>query len=202
MNRKHFTLIVLLALLVCGSASAAKKVPKPKILTPHDIVADSVYLPSGRPFVIIFKEEMRLHVYDADGNEMRNYGIACGRNVGDKQAAGDMRTPVGMFKVHEILDSRLWKHDFGDGNGEIAGAYGPRFVRLITGHNGIGIHGTHDESSIGTLATEGCIRLHNADIYEFATKYAYPGMPVVIMPSSADILHDRYPVADDEMLSE
>lgn len=160
--------------------------------------ADTPYFPADKPYAIIYKEQMELCVYDSSGAEVRRYGIACGRNVGDKQRAGDMRTPVGMFKVLEVLDAHTWKHDFGDGKGVIAGAYGPRFVRLVTGHNGIGIHGTHDESSIGKLATEGCIRLHNADILEFATKFAYKGMPVIIMPSTADIIHDQFPVADPE----
>ena len=192
----RLTLLFTLALIASAAASAAGH----RTSTRHDChaAADTTYFPQDRPYVIIYKEKMVLCVYDADGTEVRRYGIACGRNVGDKQCAGDMRTPVGMFKVQEILDAHTWKHDFGDGNGVIAGAYGPRFVRLVTGHNGIGIHGTHDESSIGTLATEGCIRLHNADILEFATKFAYRGMPVIIIPSTADIIHDRYPVADPE----
>jgi hypothetical protein len=32
------------------------------------------------------------------------------------------------------------------------------------GHQGIGIHGTHDDNSIRTRATEGCIRLKNEDL--------------------------------------
>lgn len=32
--------------------------------------------------------------------------------------------------------------------------------------DGIGIHGTHDPQSIGTDASEGCIRLHNEDLQE------------------------------------
>ena len=30
----------------------------------------------------------------------------------------------------------------------------------------MGIHGTHDPQSIGTDASEGCIRLHNEDLQE------------------------------------
>ena len=56
--------------------------------------------------------------------------------------------------------------------GEIAGAYGPWFISLDTealsggAWDGIGIHGTHDPQSIGTDASEGCIRLHNEDLQE------------------------------------
>lgn len=195
--KRNLLLIVLITLLAAANAMAANP-RKTSAVKRTPALADSTYFPAGKPFAIILKEEMQLRVYDGDGAELRCYGIACGRNVGDKREPGDMRTPVGMFKVQEILDAHLWSHDFGDGNGVIKGAYGPRFVRLITGHNGIGIHGTHDESSIGTHATEGCIRLHNADALEFATKYAYRGMPVIIMPSTDDIVFDRFPVEDEE----
>ena len=79
-------------------------------------------------------------------------------------------TPVGTFTVDEIDDASSWPHDFGDGRGEIAGAYGPWFISLDTealsggAWDGIGIHGTHDPQSIGTDASEGCIRLHNEDL--------------------------------------
>ena len=46
---------------------------------------------------------------------------------------------------------------------------------------GIGIHGTHAPSSIGTRATEGCIRLYNDDIEALGQKVTV-GMPVIIGP--------------------
>lgn len=115
------------------------------------------------------------------GNKLvKEYPIAVGRNPGDKQKVGDHRTPVGNFKIVSIENASAWKHDFGDGKGKIAGAYGPWFLRLdAKGWKGIGIHGTHDPASRGTMATEGCIRLSNEDIAELKT-YAYRNMPVTI----------------------
>lgn len=86
---------------------------------------------------------------------------------------------------------------FGDGKGEIRGAYGSHFIRLKTpGHCGIGIHGTHDPASIGTRATEGCVRLNNSDLLELVKKYVYVGMPVVILTSEADsAVPCRFPAA-------
>ena len=115
------------------------------------------------------------------GNKLvKEYPIAVGRNPGDKQRVGDHRTPTGNFKIVSIEDASKWKHDFGDGKGKIAGAYGPWFLRLdAKGWKGIGIHGTHDPDSRGTMATEGCIRLSNEDIAELRS-YAYRNMPVTI----------------------
>ncbi|MBQ1221915.1 MAG: L,D-transpeptidase [Alistipes sp.] len=132
--------------------------------------------------VEISKRDMTLTVRDTTGRVQLTLPIACGKNRGQKQEEGDMRTPEGRFYIQEINDSHLWKHDFGDGLGEIEGAYGGYFIRLFTPpHRGIGIHGTHLPSSIGERATEGCIRLKNEDLKELV-RYIYVGMPVVILP--------------------
>ncbi|MBR6431269.1 MAG: L,D-transpeptidase, partial [Muribaculaceae bacterium] len=52
---------------------------------------------------------------------------------------------------------------------------------LTPGHSGIGIHGsTNNESSVPGRASEGCIRLRDADIITLKENYAYVGMPVYI----------------------
>ncbi len=136
--------------------------------------------------IVVSKEEMNLRVFDYRGKKLAEYGIACGKNYGQKHTIGDMKTPEGQFFVVSIEDASTRTHDFGDGRGAIEGAYGPFFIRLDTpGHRGIGIHGTHDESSIGTRATEGCIRLHNNDIIELA-HMIQPGTLVIITPSLMD----------------
>ena len=133
----------------------------------------------GKYRIAISKSKYTLSLFK--GNELvKQYPIAVGRNPGDKQRVGDNRTPTGDFKIVSIENASGWSHDFRDGKGKIAGAYGPWFLRLeAKGWKGIGIHGTHDPDSIGTRATEGCIRLNNADIADLK-QYAYRNMPVVI----------------------
>ena len=129
--------------------------------------------------IVVSKSNYTLSLFK--GNELvKEYSIAVGKNPGDKQRRGDNRTPVGNFKIVSIENASKWKHDFGDGKGKIAGAYGPWFLRLdAKGWKGIGIHGTHDPDSRGTMATEGCIRLSNEDVAELK-QYAYKNMPVTI----------------------
>ncbi len=137
--------------------------------------------------IIIDKQNLNLKVIGLDGETKATFGISCGKNMGNKQEKGDNRTPEGIFRIQDIQDSSGWKHDFGDGNGEITGAYGPWFIRLCTDpHKGIGIHGTHAPNSIGTRATEGCIRLKNEDV-EKLKQMVYCGLNVVILPSEEDI---------------
>ena len=134
---------------------------------------------NGKYNIRISKLNYTLTLYK--GTEpVKTYPIAVGKNPGDKQRTGDNRTPVGDFKIVSIENASKWTHDFRDGKGKIKGAYGPWFLRLdAKGWKGIGIHGTHAPDSIGTMATEGCIRLFNEDIAELK-QYAYRNMPVVI----------------------
>jgi len=109
------------------------------------------------------------------------FPIAVGENPGNKERVGDRRTPEGVFRVERTHDSRTWVHDFGDGKGPVEGAYGPFFIRLETGWKGIGIHGTHDPSSLGKMVTEGCIRMSNEAVMEIVER-SVPGTVVIIEP--------------------
>lgn len=136
--------------------------------------------------LIISKQEMKLRLIDYKGNELLSAPIATGKNPGNKHNKGDMRTPEGVFQVADIQDASGWKHDFGDGKGEIAGAYGDFFIRLaVPGHKGIGIHGTHLPESIGTRASEGCIRMENEDLKRLVA-LIYPPLTVIITPGIED----------------
>lgn len=134
---------------------------------------------NARYLICIHKQSYRLDVYQQGVEEaVCSYPIAVAKKTGDKQYIGDNRTPtswgsaaaipfyytgaaVGVpsaqvpFRIEEICPAHYWTHDFGDGKGVIEGAYGPWFLSLDTGWIGIGIHGTHDPASIGTMASEG-----------------------------------------------
>ena len=139
--------------------------------------------PSGTS-ILIRKSEFRLYLL-VNGNVVQSWPIALGKNAGQKEVVGDMKTPNGSFPVDEVLGASDWTHDFGDGKGEIAGAYGPYFISLDTSAlsggawDGIGIHGTHDPASIGTRASEGCIRMNNEDLCALK-EHVNVGMQVTI----------------------
>lgn len=75
-------------------------------------------IPQAR-IIVVSKQDMRLRVYDFKGTKLMDYGIACGRNMGQKHKIGDLKTPEGMFFVQTIEDASDRTHDFGDGRGEI-----------------------------------------------------------------------------------
>ena len=134
--------------------------------------------------ILIKKSEFKLYLLD-HGQPVAVWGVAVGKNHGQKQVRGDMKTPEGTYYIDEIDNASTWTHDFGDGKGVIKGAYGPWFLSLNTDKQsggkwgGIGIHGTHDPASIGTCASEGCIRLQNENLLKLKP-YARVGMQVKI----------------------
>lgn len=144
----------------------------------------STFLPQvdDAPFIVISKKDLTLTLVGKDGKAIRQYGCAVARNFGPKEKRGDNRTPEGSFRINELLRSDYLSHDFGDGKGPVPGAYGPWFLRLdVPGFIDIGIHGTHLPESIGSRATEGCIRLRNEDILDLKSLVKV-GTTVIILP--------------------
>ena len=165
-------LFVLLALLLPGVPSL------PCAATPQEV---------GET-IVIDKQNFTLTLQAADGTPVKVYRIACGTGFGNKTRRGDHKTPEGTFRINQILNARGLSHDFGDGRGPVRNAYGPWFLRLdVPGYRDIGIHGTHLPESIGTRATEGCIRLTNEDIADLKSRVRL-GMSVTILPDPSATL--------------
>lgn len=115
--------------------------------------------------ILIDKSDYKIFVLK-DNAVVKSWDVAVGAKSGQKQRAGDMTTPTGEFKIDEILDSSYWTYDLGDGKGEIKGVFGPKFISLETGWNGIGIHGTNAPESIGTMSSEGSVCMRNEELLE------------------------------------
>ncbi|MCR5470310.1 MAG: L,D-transpeptidase [Prevotella sp.] len=146
-------------------------------------------------FIMMSKKDYYLYVYEKQGDDtvmVARYDACFSLRKGQKEESGDMRTPHctmdDPFTITEIKDASTWEHDFGDGRGPIK-SYGDYFLRLETGHKGIGIHGsTNNVESVPGRASEGCIRLHDEDIIDLAEHYAFVGMKVVIKAEDVDDL--------------
>ena len=93
------------------------------------------------PFEIIVNVgAKRLTVY-RNGSLFREYIVATGKP--------ETPTPIGIF---EIVNKEI----------DPGGPYGTRWLGLSK--KGYGIHGTNNPQSIGTAASNGCIRMYNEDI--------------------------------------
>jgi hypothetical protein len=76
-------------------------------------------------------------------------------------------TPAGVFKIRDRIQNPDWyfhgrRIPFGDPQNII----GTRWLGLTgaAAADGIGIHGTADDGSIGKAVSMGCVRMHNADV--------------------------------------
>ena len=190
-----FTTLTAVALIACGSSDSSSNDKEQEGLSTEDRVnvIENVVENGDKSipgYIVISKETMTLRLYDKNGLVIYNFPVALGRNYGDKKVAGDMKTPEGTFEIQQIQPASAWSHDFKDGKGVIEHAYGDWFIRLATpGHRGIGIHGTHAPESIGTRATEGCIRLNNENL-NLLKPLVRIGMKVTIESSKRDMEAD------------
>jgi hypothetical protein len=107
--------------------------------------------------VLVRKRSFELTV-SLGGAPIERFAVAVG---------ADAKTPVGVFQVKDCLKNPDWymngkRIPFGS-PGHIIGT---RWIGLSGAPeaDGIGIHGTNDESSIGTPASLGCVRMRNADV--------------------------------------
>ena len=115
-----------------------------------------------------------------NGEFFKRYNVCTGANG---------KTPLGTFEITEKEENPTW---YPDGKppippGQPGNILGTRWMRIdATGSTarirGLGIHGTTDPASIGTSASDGCIRMHNADVEEiFRMVPLNPHVPVTIV---------------------
>ena len=155
------------------------------------VARDSVVLSERTAaLIVVDKGKMTLTVLDFRSDTLLNCPMGCGREYGDKRQEKDDRTPEGVFMVRRVENSVGWAHRASDGLVH-KDAYGPRFIRLeYPPRHAIGIHGTDEPSTIGLRASEGCIRISNKNVRTLAS-IAYPGMPVIILPSPLDVAENQ-----------
>ena len=188
--RQVFIFVTVVLLAACGGkANNNSKEQTPEPIPVEQTVVFGEMVNRDSCFIVIDKPALQLSVYESQSGDtvlIARYPVCVGKNYGQKEKKGDMKTPECIFdnpfSITEIKPASSWTHDFGDGRGAIL-AYGNWFMRLKTpGHTGIGIHGsTNNESSVPGRGSEGCIRMLNDDLDELKANYAFVGMKVVIL---------------------
>ena len=109
----------------------------------------------------------------------RRYGIAVGM-------AG-LETPAGRYHIREKQVNPAWHVPNSAWAGSLAGqtipggrSDNPLRARWLGIANGVGIHGTSEDWSIGSRASHGCIRMHVSDVIDLYRRVPV-GTPVLIV---------------------
>jgi lipoprotein-anchoring transpeptidase ErfK/SrfK len=108
----------------------------------------------------------------------KSYGVAVGQPA--------YPTPTGRFAITSKQVNPVWSVPNSPWAGELQGttvdggsAANPLKARWMGIANGVGIHGTGEDYSIGTRASHGCIRMHVADVVDLFKRVPV-GTPVLI----------------------
>lgn len=129
--------------------------------------------------IVIVQHEHRLYFY-LNGKLKKTYPVATGQPA--------YPTPNGVFRVVWMTKNPTWTppdSPWAAGAKPVApGPNNPVGMRWIgTSASGVGIHGVPpaEDSSIGTYASHGCIRMYEWEVEELYT-WVQVGMPVIIQP--------------------
>ena len=108
----------------------------------------------------------------------KTYGIAVGQ-VG-------LDTPVGLYTIQNKAVNPAWHVPNSAWAGDLAGKViagddpsNPIKARWMGIYDGVGVHGTSDDASIGSAASHGCIRMHVPDVEELYDQVPV-GAPIYI----------------------
>jgi lipoprotein-anchoring transpeptidase ErfK/SrfK len=157
LQRKHIAAaaVTLVATVAGVAAINTRAVPEPEVVS-----FDEASLR-----VRIDISERRLYV-EENGEQVASYGVAVG--------TGNHPTPRGAFSTRRVIWNPRWvppdaawaKKEKPRGPGDPKNPMGR--VKIFFREPDYYIHGTNAESSIGTAASHGCIRMRNEEVIELA----------------------------------
>jgi lipoprotein-anchoring transpeptidase ErfK/SrfK len=127
--------------------------------------------------LIVNRGAFRLTLYK-NLKPAKTYGIAVG------QAGLD--TPAGLYSIQNKAVDPAWHVPNSAWAGALAGTViagddpsNPIKARWLGVYDGVGVHGTSDDASIGSAASHGCIRMHIPDVKELYDEVPV-GAPIYI----------------------
>ncbi|MBU4311096.1 MAG: L,D-transpeptidase family protein [Candidatus Omnitrophica bacterium] len=120
--------------------------------------------------ILVDKSQNVLTLFSDDDNIIKVYPVSTGKSGS---------TPIGTFTIVNKMKDPVWYKE-----NAIVPAESPDNILgsrwLGISKKGYGIHGTIDPKSVGTQATQGCIRMYNSDVEELFTIIPV-GIEVTIM---------------------
>jgi lipoprotein-anchoring transpeptidase ErfK/SrfK len=132
------------------------------------------------PVVVVDKEGLRLYLI-YHGEVARIYPIAIGKGDAEKELSV---TPEGVFVIDaKIKDPPWYRRGERIEHGDPRNILGTRWMgfKPTSELTGYGIHGTTEPQTVPGRASNGCIRMHNADVEELF-EWVPKGTKVYVLP--------------------
>lgn len=139
--------------------------------------------------IVVSLEESRLYLYERDSKgrmlQVIDYYITMGRKGSDKQREGDLRTPVGVYHMVDLLPGEGLPDLYGVGALPLNYPNDWDKKKGKTG-SGIWLHGVPSDTYIRPpRASRGCVVLNNTAMKELLSRYDVPfSTPVIIADQS------------------
>ena len=153
------------------------RVIRPKLISVKPKVTADKLRRSASTVITIEQRTFKLRLFK-HLKVVKTYGVA----VGQPQYP----TPRGRFSITSKQVNPVWSVPNSPWAGELAGttvtggsASNPLKARWMGIANGVGIHGTGEDGSIGSRASHGCIRMHVSDVIALYKRVPL-GTPVLI----------------------
>ena len=141
--------------------------------------------PSIKTALLVDKSRNRIYVFartapDEPPHLLADFYVSTGKRAGNKESAGDLRTPEGVYFITSSIPDTKLPEKYG------IGAYPTNYPNALDRHlgktgEGIWLHGTDRiYFSRPPLDSEGCVVMANIDLNSIR-KYIVPGLtPIVI----------------------
>jgi lipoprotein-anchoring transpeptidase ErfK/SrfK len=136
--------------------------------------AQKLKIPTAKFSIVVDKSQNTL-LLKGDEAILKTYRVSTGENNG---------TPVGVFKVTDMLKDPVWYKENKNGAsykipaGSPKNLLGTRWIGIDK--PGYGIHGTIEPEKLGTQCTQGCVRMRNEEVEELYD-IVPPGTEVTIV---------------------
>jgi lipoprotein-anchoring transpeptidase ErfK/SrfK len=160
---------------IVSPVAARRFVARTRVVRPRVSTADAER--RYATVIIVRRSAFQLQLYK-DLKLAKTYPIAVGR-VG-------LATPAGLYAIQTKAINPAWHVPNSDWAGDLAGKVipggapdNPIKARWLGVYDGVGVHGTSDDGSIGSAASHGCIRMHIPDVEELYDRVPI-GAPIYI----------------------
>lgn len=189
---RNATLRITVGRMIVGHSRPGRRIERTKVAGEINAALDAgsteravhtrlVTVPAPVTYKVLQRHDPRIVTVDRANFTLRlfrnlrpwkRYGVAVGM-------AG-LETPGGLYRIQDKQVDPAWHVPNSPWAGSLAGHVipggapdNPLKARWLGIANGVGIHGTAEDWSIGSRASHGCIRMHVSDVIDL-----YPRVPV------------------------